>query len=94
MKNFVILLLCVFSLFSNAQVLNSKFDTKKIIVGIGSTCMTSSDKASHVLYAIGAPPVVRRGVLRVSFGDNNKISDVDTFITVLKDGIIKQCYDL
>ena len=28
MKNFVILLLCVFSLFSNAQVLNSKFDTK------------------------------------------------------------------
>ena len=28
MKNFVILSLCVFSLFSNAQVLNSKFDTK------------------------------------------------------------------
>lgn len=69
-------------------------DTKKIIVGIGSTCMTSSDKASHVLYAIGAPPVVRRGVLRVSFGDNNKVSDVDTFISVLKDGIIKQCSDL
>lgn len=28
MKNFVILFLCLFSLFSNAQVLNSKFDTK------------------------------------------------------------------
>ena len=69
-------------------------DSKNIVVGIGSTCMTNSDKASHVLYAIGATPVIRRGILRISFGDNNMVSDVDKLVAALKEGVAKQCVDL
>mgnify|MGYP000087127222 CR=1 FL=1 len=69
-------------------------DAKNCVVSIGSACMTSSDKASHVLTAIGAPPVVKRGVLRISFGDHNIKAEVDKFVTILKQGIEKQCADI
>lgn len=44
-------------------------ETKKIIVSIGSACNTSSEKASHVLYAMGADEKIKRGALRISFGE-------------------------
>ena len=44
--------------------------------------------------AIGAPPVVRRGVIRVSFGDSNTIEEINKFMSVLKQGIEKQCGDI
>ena len=79
--------------FCNVE-LKHFLDSKNIVVGIGSTCMTNSDKASHVLYAIGVPAVIRRGVLRISFGDNNMLSDVDKFVVALREGVTKQCVDL
>lgn len=53
-----------------------------IIISIGSACNTASDKASHVLNAIKAPAVVKRGVFRVSFGDNNTIDDCRKFCDI------------
>ncbi len=46
-----------------------------VFVSIGSACNTSSSKASHVVRALQIPPRLRGGILRVSFGDKNTLSD-------------------
>jgi cysteine desulfurase len=79
--------------FCNIE-LKKFLDDKNCVVSIGSACLTKNDKASHVLMAIGAPPVIRRGVIRVSFGDNNTIDEINKFMSVLKQGIEKQCSDI
>jgi len=64
-----------------------------IIVSIGSACNTSSANASHVLTEINASPIVKRGVLRISLGDNNTMAEVKDFckkfIKLLKDKYVK-----
>jgi cysteine desulfurase len=74
--------------------LKKALDDKNCIVSIGSACLTKSDKSSHTLSAIGAPPVIKRGVIRISFGDYNVKSDVDKFIKILVECINKQCIDI
>lgn len=51
-----------------------------IIISVGSACNTSSDKASHVLYALGADSLIRSGALRISLGDHNTKADCTKFI--------------
>jgi cysteine sulfinate desulfinase/cysteine desulfurase-like protein len=68
--------------FCNVK-LKKALDAKKIIVSVGSACNTSSAKASHVLYAIRAPDVVKRGVIRISFSDDSKKGDVATLLSTL-----------
>ncbi len=79
--------------FCNIE-LKKLLDSKNFVVSIGSACLTKSDKASHVLSAIGAPPVIKRGVIRISFGDNNSVDEINKFVKVLQQGIEKQCADL
>ena len=79
--------------FCNVE-LKKFLDTKNCVVSIGSACLTSSDKASHVLKAIGAPPVIKRGVIRISFGDYNAKAEIGKFLAVLKQGIDKQLTDI
>lgn len=74
--------------------LKKALDSKKCVVSIGSACLTKSDKASHVLHAIGAPSVIKRGVIRISFGDNNTVEEVNKFAKILSDCIKKQCDDI
>lgn len=69
-------------------------DEKGIMVSIGSACLTGNDKASHVLTAIGAPNVVKVGVVRISFGDKNTVKEIHDFIKVFTDGVKKQCADI
>lgn len=56
-----------------------------VIVSIGSACNTASKSASHVLDAMNADDAIRRGTLRVSFGDNNTVADAKTFARELLD---------
>ena len=65
-----------------------------VVVSIGSACMTKSDSASHVLTAIDAPKVIKRGVIRISFGDCSTQKEVDEFIRVLHGAINNQCKDI
>lgn len=65
-------------------------DSKGIIVSIGSACLTDSPKASHVLDAIGAPNVVKRGVIRISMSDHTTMRDINVFVAALREGIDKQ----
>jgi cysteine desulfurase len=79
--------------FCNVE-LKKALDAKNFVVSIGSACLTNSDKASHVLTAIGAPPVIKRGVIRISFGDSNTIEEINRFVKILKICIDKQCTDI
>jgi cysteine desulfurase len=68
-------------------------DEMGIVLSIASACLTSSDKASHILTAIGAPPVIKRGTLRISVGDYNTMEEIKIFVkkflTLLKDHLAK-----
>lgn len=59
--------------------------SRGIIVSIGSACNTSSDKASHVLFAMRADENIRRGTIRVSLGDANTLDDCGAFVAALID---------
>ena len=95
LPNTVLLSVCknVGAPFCNVQ-LKDFLDKKKCIVSIGAACLTNSDKASHVIMAIGAPPVVRRGVIRISFQDGNTKREINQFIKALEQGIKAQCGDI
>ncbi len=75
--------------FCNVK-LKHALDNANIVVSIASACLTSSDKASHVLKAIGAPSFIKRGVLRISFGDMNTMDDAKQLVIRLKECIYKQ----
>lgn len=75
-------------------ILKKDLDDRGVVISIGSACKTSSDKASHVLTAIGAPPVIKRGVIRISFGDENTISEVNQFVKDFIECVGKQIQDI
>ena len=79
--------------FCNVK-LKHYLDKKGIIISVGSACNTDDKNASHVLTAIGAPDVIKRGVIRISFGDENTISEINEFLKHLKKGIEQQCKDV
>ena len=79
--------------FCNIE-LKKLLDARNIVVSIGSACLTSSKSSSHVLSAIGAPPVVKRGVIRISFSDNNTIDEINKFCKIFKECVLKQCADI
>lgn len=57
-----------------------ELDLKGVVISIASACLTGSDKASHVLTAIGAPPIIKRGTLRISMGDFNNENEMKIFM--------------
>jgi cysteine sulfinate desulfinase/cysteine desulfurase-like protein len=67
-------------------------DKKNIVVSIGSACLTSSPKASHVLYALGAPQHVKEGVFRISFSDYNTEKEVKIFVNTFVELLKKEGY--
>jgi cysteine desulfurase len=71
-------------------LLKKYLDAHGMIVSIGSACATADAKASHVLYAIRAPEVIRRGVLRISLGDDNTEAEARRFAACLISGVKKQ----
>ena len=79
--------------FCNIE-LKKFLDRKNIVVSIGSACLTTSTTASHVLQAIGALPVIKRGVIRISFGDYNTVAEAHEFVRMLIAGIAEQTGDI
>lgn len=58
-------------------------DFDNICVSSGSACSTSSLEPSHVLTAIGRSHDLSRSSLRISFGKDNSIEDVDKLLSSL-----------
>lgn len=65
-----------------------QIDLKGIAVSGGSACSSGSLKPSRVLLEMGRSEKTAMASLRISFGRNNKISDIDYLINVLQE-IIK-----
>jgi cysteine desulfurase len=67
--------------FCNMKI-KSKFEEKDIIISIGSNCNADNAEASHVINALKVDATIRRGTLRISFGDNNTTKEIDKFIDI------------
>jgi cysteine desulfurase len=63
--------------------LKKDLEAAGFVVSIGSACATSHPKASHVLFAMRAPPAIRRSVIRISVGDDNTQQEIDAFTAAL-----------
>ena len=57
-----------------------QFDLAGIAVSAGSACSSGAMKSSVVLAAMGVPPEVADGFLRISFGPRTSEADVDRFL--------------
>lgn len=75
--------------FCNVK-LKSTLNKNHVIISIGSACNTAAEEASHVLDAIHAPDVIKRGVIRISFGDTTTKKDLDTFISAFTSAVTAQ----
>jgi cysteine desulfurase len=69
-------------LICNAEI-KKKLEARGIIVSVGSACNTASTRASHVLYAMYADELIRKGTLRISLGDDTTHDDAKKFIQEL-----------
>jgi cysteine desulfurase len=67
--------------------LKQDLQDRHVVVSIGSACHSASPEPSHVLHAIGAPYVIRCGVIRISLGDYNTISEIKKFCHILSECI-------
>ncbi len=61
-----------------------------VIVSIGSACNTENKNASHVLQAINAPDKIKSGIIRISVGDFNNMSQIKQFIDIFLKCVAKQ----
>ena len=61
-----------------------------VIISIGSACNTSDSAASHVINAIKAPDVIKRGIIRISLNDYTTNEKIDKFIQIFIKCIGKQ----
>ncbi|NUR11725.1 MAG: aminotransferase, partial [Bradyrhizobium sp.] len=57
-----------------------QFDLAGIAVSAGSACSSGAMKSSIVLAAMGVPPDVADGFLRISFGPTTSEADVERFL--------------
>ncbi len=55
-------------------------EEKGIYVGLGSACSAHSKEPSKILTGIGLTPEEARCSLRISFGSQNTLADVDAFV--------------
>ncbi len=59
-----------------------QLDLAGIAVSAGSACSSGKAKASHVLAAMNVPAEIAAGYLRLSFGPDTSVADVDGFLTL------------
>lgn len=67
----------------NGEELLIHLDERGICASAGSACTTGTTNPSHVLVAIGLDKNLTKGALRVSFGDENTLEDVDFLVNSL-----------
>jgi cysteine desulfurase len=58
-----------------------RFDLDGVAVSSGSACSSGKVRRSHVLAAMGVPPALADGAIRVSFGWNSTKEDADRFLS-------------
>lgn len=71
------------------ETLVMALDRKGYAVASGSACSSDSTEPSHVLLATGVPADIARGAIRVSFGVANTSQQVNDFLVILKNEILR-----
>lgn len=69
--------------FIEGEAIVLGLDMEGIEASSGSACASKTELPSHVLLAIGLPPEVARGSLRISLGKPNTPEDIDYILEVL-----------
>lgn len=69
----------------DGETLLMQLDRKAIAVSSGSACTSGKTEPSHVLKAMKVPDALASSAIRVSFGKNNTMSDVDALLAALSD---------
>ena len=67
----------------DGETLLMQLDRKGFAVSSGSACTSGKTEPSHVLKAMQVEDELALSAVRVSFGHNNKIQDVDAFVDAL-----------
>ena len=65
---------------TKAETLVIGLDLAGVAVSSGSACSSGKVEASHVLSAMGVPPELAQGAIRVSLGFGTTSADIERFI--------------
>ena len=65
----------------DGETLLMQFDRRGFAVSSGSACTSGKTEPSHVLKAMAIPAELATSSVRVSFGRNNVMADVDAFVS-------------
>jgi cysteine desulfurase len=65
---------------AKAETLVIGLDLEGVAVSAGSACSSGKVEASHVLSAMGLPPELARGAIRVSLGIGTSSHDIERFL--------------
>jgi len=71
-------------------LLKKELEKYGIIISIGSACNTKNKDSSHVIHNLNVTDDIKRGTIRISFGDYNKDKEINLFIKTLIVCINKQ----
>ena len=63
-----------------AETLVIKLDLAGFAVSAGAACSSGKVASSHVLEAMGVPPEIARGAVRVSLGPETTVEDIERFV--------------
>jgi cysteine desulfurase len=69
---------------AEGYALPTRLELEGICAASGSACYTGSPEPSHVLLALGIPPDLAYGALRLTLGRGNTRQDVDYFLRVFQ----------
>ncbi|MBU4562469.1 aminotransferase class V-fold PLP-dependent enzyme, partial [bacterium] len=75
--------------FIEGESMLLSLDMEGVAASSGSACTSGSLTASHVLLAIGLPPEIAHGSLRLTLGKDNTEEEIDYVIDILP-GIIEK----
>lgn len=75
--------------FIEGESMLLSLDMEGVAASSGSACTSGSLSASHVLLAIGLPPEIAHGSLRLTLGKDNTEEEVDYIVGILP-GIIEK----
>lgn len=73
----------------DGETLVGKLDRAGFAVAAGAACSSANPAPSHVLLAMGVPPALARGAVRVSFGAGNTARQVADFLATLQDTLAR-----
>ena len=73
----------------DGETLVMALDRKGFAVASGSACSSDNGKPSHVLLAMGVDEELARSAIRASFGLTNTIAEVNQFLKVLENELVR-----